>query len=62
MKRKKDPAAVSLGQRGGKSTFAKHGRELFRKLAKKSARRKIELYGADYFSRIRRGERPSQTS
>jgi hypothetical protein len=61
--KRKNPAAVALGRLGGKATLAKHGKAALRRAAKrggkvtgKSLRRR---YGSDYFSRIRRGEKPS---
>lgn len=61
---KKNPHAVALGQRGGKTTAKKKGSAYLRKIAakggKRAAKTKLDRYGPDFYSRIQRGEKPSQ--
>lgn len=46
-------------RKAGKANLAKHGREFYVALAKKSHEAIKGKYGKDYYSRIRHGEKPS---
>lgn len=63
MAKRKNPAAVSLGRRGGRKTLELFGAEHFSNAGKKGGKKSGALlrkkYGPDYFRLIRAGKKPS---